>query len=173
MLRDKQEILRFFNLSLIIKLREIEQTKFDFSDSSFRAYGKVISDPTRKMVRETIGVFENFNEELAVIVSKEEATWERWEKTTSEDDWWSISVGDLAKKRWMEWKEIIRLLGVSHSIRLSMRRRELIHRKMRKCRFFSKLLLLHLQFTILYLDSTSKIEDVTERVPLTIVLPED
>jgi len=100
-------------LSLIVKLREIDQKEFDFSDSSFRAYGRTMSNSTRDKVRQTIEVFAKFDEELAVIVSREEATWDRWEKTTNEDEWWSISVGELAKKRWDEWKEIMRLLEVS------------------------------------------------------------
>lgn len=82
-----------------------------------------MSDITRTRVEETLEVFQKFDEKLAVEVSWAYAKWDRWDKTTTEDDWFDISIGESAEKRWNEWEQVKKLLQVksSSSLCLSMK----------------------------------------------------
>lgn len=122
---DMQELLKFFNLSLIVRLgHRIKETKFlsssssslahSFTDQTFVSYARQhLSSSARTRIRETLRVFETFDEELAVLVSRVETKWTRWNKTTDEHDHHGVCVGEDARKRWEEWKEVVRLLKVS------------------------------------------------------------
>lgn len=65
------------------------------------------------MVATTLTVFESFDEDLAVVVAREEARWPRSLKSTTEADHHNVNVGDAAKVQRDEWRQVERLLKES------------------------------------------------------------
>ncbi|GAA5961474.1 hypothetical protein JCM3765_003595 [Sporobolomyces pararoseus] len=112
---DLREVLKFFNVSHVIRLRHFENVPppLGFDNGNFKVYARfAMSEETRKFAREALTIFERFDDNLAWIVAREEAKWPRWLETTSENDHCDVYVEDAAKKLLGEWKEITELLKI-------------------------------------------------------------
>ncbi|GAA5897684.1 uncharacterized protein JCM6883_006783 [Sporobolomyces salmoneus] len=106
-----QQFERFFNLSFVMELRHF--THLSTQDSDLELYGRRHMTPSiRQLVEESLEAFQLLDEKFAIVVSREEARWPRWIKTTVESDHHNVNIGDAAKKRWEEWGEVKRLLKI-------------------------------------------------------------